>query len=153
MHEYSIRIPRFRPARLVMLIACGAIVAAASAQPYDLSWHTVDAGGATFSTGGAFELGGTIGQHDAGPTSGEMTGGAFSLVGGFWPGAASSVCTCPGDMNLDGTKNGRDIQKFVECVLAPLGDCTCADINGAGGVTVADVPFFVADLLAGAACP
>src|SRR5688572_20213850 len=51
---------------------------------YDLSWSTVDGGGGTFSTGGSYSLGGTIGQHDAG----SMSGGTYSLDGGFWGGVA-----------------------------------------------------------------
>ncbi len=48
---------------------------------YDLTWYTIDAGGATFSAGGDYSLGGTIGQADAGASS----GGDYSLAGGFWP--------------------------------------------------------------------
>jgi hypothetical protein len=50
---------------------------------YDLTWNTVDGGGGMFSTGGTYELGGTIGQPDAG----EMVGGTYTLNGGFWPGS------------------------------------------------------------------
>ena len=62
-------------------------VATVSAAPFELEWRTVDGGGRMFSTGGAYSLGGTIGQHDAGSFSSPMSGGAYSLVGGFWPGA------------------------------------------------------------------
>jgi hypothetical protein len=55
----------------------------AVAQTYDLSWWTVDGGGATFSTGGPYSLGATIGQPDA---SRPLTGGSFSVAGGFWSG-------------------------------------------------------------------
>jgi hypothetical protein len=51
------------------------------AQTYDLSWHTVDGGGVTFATGGPYSLGATAGQPDA---SNALSGGTFSLVGGFW---------------------------------------------------------------------
>ena len=47
---------------------------------YSLDWSTIDGGGGT-STGGVFTVSGTIGQPDAG---GPMTGGNFSLTGGFW---------------------------------------------------------------------
>ena len=47
---------------------------------YDLSWHTNDGGGTTSAAGGAYSLGGTIGQPDAGAAS----GGAYALTGGFW---------------------------------------------------------------------
>jgi hypothetical protein len=52
---------------------------------YDLTWNTVDGGGATFSSGGSYTLGGTIGQPDAGA----LSGGSYTLAGGFWVGAVS----------------------------------------------------------------
>jgi hypothetical protein len=52
--------------------------------PYGLTWSTIDAGGYTFSTGGDYTLGGTVGQPDAGL----LTGGDFTLGGGFWGGGA-----------------------------------------------------------------
>jgi hypothetical protein len=51
---------------------------AASAQ-YAIDWHTIDGGGGT-STGGTYAVSGTIGQPDAG----RLTGGAFTIEGGFW---------------------------------------------------------------------
>ena len=51
---------------------------------YDLAWWTVDGGGAAFSTNGGYTLGGTLGQPDAGV----MSGGGYTLAGGFWGGAA-----------------------------------------------------------------
>jgi hypothetical protein len=57
-------------------------VAAQSGDSYDLSWSTVDGGGYTFSTGGDYSLGGTVGQPDAG----SLTGGGYTLGGGFWGG-------------------------------------------------------------------
>jgi hypothetical protein len=52
---------------------------------YSIDWYTIDGGGATFSTGpGGYSLGGTIGQADAG----SMSGSGYTLVGGYWGGAA-----------------------------------------------------------------
>ena len=42
------------------------IVLAQTGGPYDLTWSTADGGGYTFSSGGNYTLGGTIGQPDAG---------------------------------------------------------------------------------------
>jgi hypothetical protein len=47
---------------------------------FAIPWYTVDGGGGT-STGGVYSVSGTIGQPDAG---GPMSGGNFSLTGGFW---------------------------------------------------------------------
>ncbi|NCA82256.1 MAG: hypothetical protein EOM72_05870 [Opitutae bacterium] len=52
---------------------------AAQAQ-YAIDWHTMDGGGGT-STGGIYEITGTIGQPDAGAT---LQGGDVALQGGFW---------------------------------------------------------------------
>ena len=51
---------------------------------YELSWWTVDDGGQMYSIGGGYELGGTIGQPDAGV----LTGGGYTLGGGFGRGGA-----------------------------------------------------------------
>jgi hypothetical protein len=52
----------------------------AVAQSYNIPWYKVAGGGGT-STGGIYSIAGTIGQPDA---SGAMTGGNYSLTGGFW---------------------------------------------------------------------
>jgi hypothetical protein len=67
---------------LLLLLASG--VSAQSGGGYDLSWSTIDGGGGTFSTGGVYALGGTVGQPDAG----QLTGGVYTLGGGFWGGGA-----------------------------------------------------------------
>lgn len=67
---------------LSLALAVGA--AAQSGGGYDLSWNTLDGGGHTWSTGGSYSLGGTIGQPDAGV----LSGGSYTLAGGFWCGAA-----------------------------------------------------------------
>jgi hypothetical protein len=51
----------------------------ATAQPY-IDWHKISGGGGT-STGGAYQVSGTLGQPDAGVA---MSGGTYSLTGGFW---------------------------------------------------------------------
>ncbi len=76
--------------RTALLLALGVLLLltpvalAQSGGGYDLTWNTVDGGGAAFSSGGDYTLGGTIGQPDAGT----MSGGDYTLTGGFWPGAA-----------------------------------------------------------------
>src|SRR6266699_156285 len=51
----------------------------ALAQSYSLDWFTIDGGGGT-STGGLYSVSGTIGQPDAG----KMSGGSYTIDGGFW---------------------------------------------------------------------
>jgi hypothetical protein len=52
--------------------------------PYDLSWFTLDGGGATTLSGGGYTLGATAGQADAAV----MAGGRYKVAGGFWAGGA-----------------------------------------------------------------
>ncbi len=75
------------PIVVVLLIGLTSINShTASASPeavtYDLSWYTIDGGGATFSAGGSYSLGGTIGQFDAGT----LSTGSYIMIGGFWGG-------------------------------------------------------------------
>ncbi len=69
-------------AALLALILVSVVLAAP--QAFDLSWWTVDGGGGT-SSGGDFTLSGTIGQPDTSPL---MSGGDFTIVGGYWGGGA-----------------------------------------------------------------
>jgi hypothetical protein len=71
-------IPRLAGAVALVLIT----VAPARAQ-YSVSRFAIDGGGGGGSAGGSYVLGGTIGQLDAGA----LTGGAYSLLGGFWSGS------------------------------------------------------------------
>ena len=70
---------------LTAMLLLISVALAQSGGGYDLSWSTVDGGGYTFSVGGAYQLGGTAGQHDAG----QMSGGDYVIWGGFWPGSAA----------------------------------------------------------------
>jgi uncharacterized repeat protein (TIGR01451 family) len=64
---------------VVAFVLGGAMSAAG--QTYEVSWWTVDAGGAQGQTGGLFLVDGTAGQPDAG---GPFPGGGFSAHSGFW---------------------------------------------------------------------
>ncbi len=74
---------------LLLPLAVAVSVSAQSGDGYDLSWNTVDGGGATFSAGGGYTLGGTVGQPDAGL----LQGGPFVLGGGFWGGGGTMQYT------------------------------------------------------------
>lgn len=65
--------------RTILLALSMAVTACAFAQ-YAIDWQTVDGGGGT-ATGGVYLVSGTIGQPDAGAS---MSGGTYSLKGGYW---------------------------------------------------------------------
>ena len=61
-------------------IVCAALFAwNAKAQNYSIDWFKISGGGT--STGATYQVSGTIGQPEAG---GAMSGGNYSLTGGFW---------------------------------------------------------------------
>ena len=129
--------------RLVgLIVTLAAAAAAAHAQDFTIDWHTIDGGGEMFSTGGDFELSGTIGQADAGDA---MTGGDFELTGGFW--VVTSTCdSC--DMNCDGVVDAGDIEDFINILFngqTPCDTCT-GDTNGDGSVDAGDIEGFIACL-------
>ncbi len=127
----------------------------APADSFALDWWTVDGGGAMFSTGGAFELSGTIGQPDAQPQP-VMAGGSFTLTGGFW----SLPAPLRGDMNCDGKVNLDDINPFVTALIdrngykAQYPGCPWlnGDIDESGQVNFGDINGFVICLISGG-CP
>jgi hypothetical protein len=63
----------------IILLGLATTVTLAVLAEYSVDWWTVDGGGGT-STGGVYTVSGTVGQPDAGV----MSGGNYSLRGGFW---------------------------------------------------------------------
>jgi hypothetical protein len=130
-------------------------VGTASAQTFDLGWNTIDGGGAMWTTGGGFELSGTIGQPYA-QTSPVMSGGTFTLTGGFWAAAIPIV----GDLNCDGAVDFDDISPFVTALVSqstyetryPACRWLNGDIDGDGDVNFDDINPFV-KCLVGGGCP
>ncbi len=109
---------------------------AATHGDYSIDFWTIDGGGEMWTTGGDFELSGTIGQHDAGTL---MTGGDFALAGGFWPGAAEEPF-CFGDLDGDGEIGLSDLAQL----LAHYGTTSGAtyedgDLDGDGDVDLSDL--------------
>ncbi|MHC4697850.1 MAG: dockerin type I domain-containing protein [Planctomycetota bacterium] len=112
---------------IALLVAVSAL-----AQDFDLSWYTIDGGGDMWSTGGDFELSGTIGQPDAGV----MTGDVFELSGGFW------FRVPPGDCGNDGNVDLFDYEEFEACLTGPdrvvISECRCFDVDHSGTVDMQD---------------
>ena len=57
------------------------VFAATTFAQYAINKFAIAGGGTLNSTGGTYAVSGTIGQPDA---SGPLTGGSYTLVGGFW---------------------------------------------------------------------
>jgi hypothetical protein len=101
------------------------------AQTYSIDWSTVDGGGGT-STGGVYSVSGTIGQPDAGA----MSGGNYTLQGGFW-GVIAAVQT-PGAPWL--TINPTTTNTFIVSWPAPAEGWVLERTNALPAVAVASWP-------------
>ena len=86
------------------------LATAASAQSYSINWSKIAGGGGT-SSGGQYTLSGTIGQPDASMT---MTGGNYSLTGGFW--AMVSVVQTAGAPTLYISQSGNTVTVYWQNV-------------------------------------
>ncbi len=78
-------------------------LSALHAQTYSIDWSKI-AGGGGNSTGGVYQVSGTIGQPDA---SGAMNGGNYSITGGFW--ALINVVQTPGAPTLSISHSGATV--------------------------------------------
>ena len=72
---------------LALVLTLSGTLTHAQTNEYSIDFYSADGGGGT-STGGVYAVMGTIGQPDAGT----MSGGNFTLHGGFW-GAIAAVQT------------------------------------------------------------
>lgn len=118
---------------LSLLLTATLLVAAGDPQEFEITRSTIDGGGVMRSTGGDFELSGTIGQPDAGV----MSGGDFELAGGFW------FELPPTDCNDDGIVSLLDHETFAACLSGPGGGidaspCPCFDVDGDRDITLSD---------------
>jgi hypothetical protein len=143
--------PRSIPAALAAATALASVPLAASAQvggAYDLSWSTIDGGGATFSTGGVYSLGGTIGQPDAGA----LASGATACTGGFWAGVGSAPCypNCD-NSTIAPILNVADFACFLNRFAAGDPYANCDQSTTAPTLNVLDFACFLNAFAAG--CP
>lgn len=104
-------------------------------QPYDVSWHTVDGGGAMNTSGGVFVLAGTIGQPDAG---GPSAGGTYGLHSGFWALVASGSVAQQADLAVTKTDGVTSVQPGQAIAYTVV--VTNAGPSAAANATIIDTP-------------
>src|SRR5438477_7112649 len=79
-HIRKLRVPTLpRWAVVALVVVPAALAYAQVGGVFTLSWSTTEGGGVTHSTGGTYALDGTVGQPEAGTSS----GGRLNLSGGF----------------------------------------------------------------------
>jgi hypothetical protein len=110
-------------------------ISSTASSEYDLSWYTIDGGGGR-SSGGPYELVGTIGQPDAAYSA----GGGYELLGGFWPGGP--LCF------VDFEHFARFAEHWLDKPCNEGNDfCDGADLNMLEGVNGVDLRLFVEEWL------
>src|SRR5262245_51388622 len=94
-----------------IILFCALLIPAIGfAQQYSINWYKVSGGGGT-STNGQYGITGTIGQPDAG---GAMSGGNYSVTGGFW--SVISVVQTPGAPALNISHSGNTVTIYWQNV-------------------------------------
>jgi hypothetical protein len=107
------------------------------ADDFTVDWWTVDGGGEMFTTGGDFELSGTVGQPDASELV--MTAGDFELTGGFWAGAAEDEF-CFGDLDGDNDVDLADLAQLLGNYGMTSGAAyEDGDLDGDGDIDLSDL--------------
>jgi len=99
---------------------------------YSIDWSTTDGGGGT-STGGVYTVSVTIGQPDAG----QMSGGKFTLDGGYW-GIVAAVPT-PGAPTRSITLNAQRSTISVSWTSPSIGLTLQRNTNGVGSANWSNV--------------
>jgi hypothetical protein len=92
---------------ILAIVAALLLPSGAVAQSYNIDWYKIAGGGGT-STGGTYQVSGTIGQPDAG---GPMSGGQYSVTGGYW--SMINVVQTPGLPNLIIVQSGPNGVKIL----------------------------------------
>ena len=98
-------------ALVLLLVAVRAL--AQTGGGFDLSRTVISGGGDTFSSGGAFSVGGTVGDPAAGQ---DLSGGTFTLAGGFWNGVTNSAPVAVNDTYA--VNRGHTLDVAAKGVLA-----------------------------------
>ena len=126
---------------IALLLGGAPAALAQSGGPYDLSWHNIGPGGS--ASGGPYSLDASIGQPDAAT----MSGGSYTLTGGFLPGG--STCALAGDLNGDGQVTVLDIQMIAGAWPQATASFPY-DQSGDGDLDIQDVTLVAAQF--GAVC-
>ena len=132
MRKFNSNIRIAKTAVSVGLFACFLLLPVAQAQgagQYEIPWHTIDGGGGQ-SSGGPYQLIGTIGQPDAAWSAGDN----YELLGGFLVGGPlcfvefedfarfalywmQTGAGLPADLHEDGVIDYDDLSMFVDVWL------------------------------------
>jgi hypothetical protein len=123
--------------RIIGLFMLVLLALSARAQSYSIDWYKIAGGGGT-STNGQYSVSCTIGQPDAGSV---MTGGNYSLTGGFW--SLISVVQTPGAPTLNISHSGNTVTVYWQDVagwsLQQNNNLTLpANWSASGGVTTSN---------------
>ena len=144
-----------RPSRLTRPKVCldtlalllATFACAVQAQNYSIGWYKVSGGGGA-SSGGQFSVTGTIGQADS---TAAMTGGSFSLAGGFWSFLSLPPASGPSAPVITSIPSGGTVGEEIVITGENLAGATAVTFDGiAASFTVNSPTQITATVPAGA---
>lgn len=122
---------------VAMMLVIGAAMAGGGG--YTLDWYSMDGGGVEKSgVSGGWEMAGSIAQ----PDGGRLSGGSYSMTGGF------RIEQAAGDCDIDGGVTLFDWASLPACFTGPFPIapdpriCPCIDADGDDDVDLVDLAAF-----------
>lgn len=112
-------------------VAAVAVSFSAHAQPFEIVSSTIDGGGGAIA-GSTYQITGSVGQSDVGPT---LSGTTYELAGGFIATLGTTAGRLCADQNGDGLVTPTDFTAWIGNYNT---NNLIADVNQDGSVTPTD---------------
>ena len=134
-----------RAQTLFVSLATAGLASAAHAQ-LEMNWFTIDNSGGRMTGGNQLVLEGTVGQHDAGP----LSGNGFVLSGGYWGLTEEPACWVNCDNStMAPVLNVLDFACFLNKFAAGDAYANCDESTTAPVLNVLDFSCFLNKFAAG----
>jgi hypothetical protein len=117
---------------MAVLVGYAAPVVAQAGGPFAVRRSTIDGGGASVASGGAYRAGATIGQ----PETGQAAGSAYLVGGGFWGGGVPVQAPTP-TVTATGspTRTASSVPIFTHTATVPVPPSSTPSVTVAPGST------------------
>ncbi len=124
--------------KAIWMIAAFLLLAGGGAGLYKVPWRSFYS--SSSSSGGDIAIVGIVGQ----PAAGAMSGGGYSMVGGFAVAIPAPTVPCPGDVVQNGLVDAVDLSALIAAWDTDAASYPRADVNQDGIVDGGDLGLLLA---------